>query len=233
VRPRALVPARLLARENRFRILAQVDGRRVVLACRDPGRMEQVLVPGAELRVSLEDVAGRRTQGTVWLARDAGTWVCVVPVLANRLFEAALYHDGLPGLAGAEHSGAEVTVGRSRFDFALRYRGREWLAEVKSVGVGRNGIALFPDAPTQRGARHLRELAEHARSGRASLVAFVVQRSDAREVRADGRIDPEFVAALAEARRAGVLIRAWGCSVSPRGLRIDRSLPVRAPLRPS
>ena len=226
-----LASARLIARENRFRIVADVAGRRVALACRDPGRMAQILVPGAELRVSLEDLPERRTRGTVWLARDGRTWVSVVPALANRLFAVALASGSLPGLTRARAAASEVTTGHSRFDFLLRYRGRDWLAEIKSVGVVEAGVAMFPDAPTKRGTRHLRELAEHAGSGRSALVGFVVQRRDAREVRADARIDPDFAEALADARRAGVVIRAWACDVSPRGSRIARSIPLRPPLR--
>lgn len=216
----------LVARENRFRIVARVGPRRLALACRDPGRMERVLVPGAELRVSLEDVRGRRTRGTVWLARQGRVWVSVVPTLANELLAAALAAGRLPGLAGARTLAREVRVGRSRFDFRLGYRGRDWLTEVKSVGLVEDGVGVFPDAPTRRGARHLRELAAHARHGRDALVAFVAQRRDAAAVRVDERIDPDLAAALAEARQAGVRVRGWGCDVSPLGLRIVRSLKV-------
>jgi sugar fermentation stimulation protein A len=224
------MPARLIARENRFRILADVQGRSVALACRDPGRMTRILVPGAHLRVSLEDVPGRRTRGTVWLVRDGRGWVSVVPTLANRVFAAALEAKALPGLAGARVLAAEVPWGHSRFDFALRYRGRDWLAEIKSVGVVEDSAALFPDAPTRRGARHVSELAAHARDGGAALVGFVAQRGDARALRIDARVDPELASVVSDAAREGVLFKAWACEVVPSGVRVARRIPLLAPV---
>jgi sugar fermentation stimulation protein A len=100
-------------------------------------------------------------------------------------------------------------LGRSRFDFALRdLRGAETLVEVKSVTLVEDGVALFPDAPTVRGARHLSELEDYVRAGGRALVLFVVQRGDARAVAPNARTDPRFARALLSAARAGVMLRA-------------------------
>lgn len=229
VRFDTLVPATFVARPNRFLVHADAAGERVIAACRDPGRLERVLLPGVDLLLAPAVGAQRRTAWDVVMARQGRTWVSMMPALANRLLEAAIAHGEAPGLRGARVSAREVVRGRSRFDFALRHRGRSALLEVKSVGLVEKGRALFPDAPTLRGLRHLRELQEHANRGDAAYVAFVVQREDARSVEAHAEVDPAFAQALAEAARAGVKLLAFGCRVSPRGISIVRRLPVRVP----
>ena len=123
----------------------------------------------------------------------------------------------------------EVGHGASRFDFLLSHRGRRVLTEVKSVGYVEKGRALFPDAPTARGARHVRELTAHARRGGASLLAFVVQGPGARAVAPHAELDPEFAAALAEAHRAGVRVLGFSCEVTEAGAHINGRLPVVFP----
>ena len=112
----------------------------------------------------------------------------------------------------------EVPRGRSRFDFLLeKPSGEELLVEVKSATLVLNGTARFPDAPTARGVRHLRELREVVQGGGRAMVLFVVQREDARSVSANPGTDPEFAEAWAAAARAGVLFRAARFRLSPTG----------------
>lgn len=222
-----LLPAVFEERPNRFLVRATAEGRSVLAACGDPGRLRELLVPGAALLLAPAAGPGRRTAFDAVLVRQGRCWVSLVPGLANRLFEQALAGGRAPGLRGARVVGREVAHGASRFDFLVRHRGRLVLAEVKSVGLVAGGRALFPDAPTARGTRHVLELAARARRGEAALVAFVVQRAGARSVSPCAEIDPAFAAALAEAARAGVRLLAFGCRVSPRGAAIVRGLPVR------
>jgi len=221
-----LLPARFLSRPNRFLIVAERHGRRVLAACRDPGRLEGLLVPGVELRLLPVRRAGRRTAYDVALVRAGRAWTSLVPVLANRVLEAAIAAGEAPGLRAARVVGREVKRGGSRFDFLLAHRGRRVLTEVKSAGLVVDGRALFPDAPTLRGARQVRELTTHVRRGGAGLLVFVVQRSDARSVAPHRAIDPGFADALAEARRAGVRLLAFNCQVSPGGCRLRDRIPV-------
>ena len=112
----------------------------------------------------------------------------------------------------------EVSRGRSRFDFLARRRdGEEILVEVKSVTLVEGGVAYFPDAPTVRGRRHVEELEAHVRAGGAALVFFVLQRDDARVVRARKETDPRFALALKSAKRAGVLLRGARFRLGPSG----------------
>ena len=212
-----LLSATFVARRGRQRILA---------ACRDPGRLEALLRPGVELRLLPARPGRRRTAFDVALVRCGRTWTSLVPVLANRILEAALASGHVPGLSGARVLAREPAHGRGRFDFRIAHRGRRVLTEVKSVGLVVEGRALFPDAPTARGTRHVRALARHARRGGAGLLVFVAQRSDAASVAPCRTIDPDFGHALAEARRSGVRLLAFNCDVSPAGCRLRERIPV-------
>lgn len=222
------MPARFVARPNRFLMIARVRGRRLRAASRDPGRLAELLRPGVRLLLARAPRGSRRrTRYTVVLVRHGPRWVSVVPALANSVVVSALARDGVPGLRGARVLAREVRRGRSRFDLLLLHRGRRLLVEVKSATLVEDGVALFPDAPTARGARHVRELKEYARRGGRAAIIFVVQRDDARLLRPHVGNDPTFAAALGEASRAGVRLLAHACRVTPRGVTLTRRIPVR------
>jgi len=221
-----LLPATFVARPNRFLIVARRGRQRILAACRDPGRLEAVLRPGVELRLMPARPGRRRTAFDVALVRCGRTWTSLVPVLANRILEAAIEAGHVPGLRGARVLAREPAHGKGRFDFRIAHRGRRVLTEVKSVGLVVEGRALFPDAPTARGTRHVRALARHARRGGAGLLVFVAQRSDAASVTPCRAIDPDFGDALTEARRSGVRLLAFNCEVSPAGCRLRERIPV-------
>ena len=222
-----LMPAVLQDRPHRFLLVAEVAGRPTPVACGDPGRLERLLVPGVRLLLAPAPTGGpaRRTAFTAVLAQSGRGWVSIQPALANRIVQFALRRDGLPDLAGAEVLSCEVRHGCSRFDFLLRHRGRRVLVEVKSATwvIGRR--AYFPDAPTERGARHVRELAAAARSGTSAAILFIVQRRDARSFAPHAERDPAFAAALRDAHAAGVRVLAYRASVTARGCRLLDRIP--------
>jgi sugar fermentation stimulation protein A len=121
----------------------------------------------------------------------------------------------------------EYAVGRSRFDFLLESENSRCLVEVKSVTHVEQGVAMFPDAPTSRGARHLHHLQELNGEGFSTAVVFVVQRSDAVAFAPYSSIDPHFAQALKAAQRHGVRIIAYSCLVDEGGVTLHRALPVR------
>ncbi len=221
-----LVPARFVSRPNRFVIVARIGRATVRVASRDPGRLRELLIPGVTLLLAPSTDPRRRTAFTAVLVRKGRRWVSLVPALANAVFAAAVEAGRAPGLRGASIRGREVTRGQSRFDFVLRHRGREWLTEVKSASLLEGGQALFPDAPTTRGTRHVRELTAHARAGGRALVVFVVQCGGAQCLSPHAGHDPDFARALVDAHRAGVRVLAYACRVSPRGIAITRRIPV-------
>jgi sugar fermentation stimulation protein A len=224
----ALLPAVFRSRPNRFLVLAEVDGIQVRAASRDPGRLRELLRPGAA--VLLAPAGGeRKTAFTLTLVRHRGLWVSLVPGLANGILESALARGDVPGLRGMRVVRREVPCGRSRFDFLLEGRGRKVLTEVKSATLVERGRALFPDAPTTRGARHLKELTRVRKAGHEALVVFVVQRPDARVLSPNERTDPVFARALEAAFEAGVRILCYRCSVTPRGCTLLGRIPLELP----
>jgi len=224
-----LVPAVFVARPNRFAVIASVGGRHVRVASRDPGRLTELLQPGVRLLLAPAPLgSARRTSYTVVLVRNGQRWVSVVPALANEVLVSALARDRVPGLRGARVLAREIRHGRSRFDLLLLHRGRRMLVEVKSATLVEDGVALFPDAPTVRGARHVRELTERVRRGGRAAIVFVVQRDDARALRPHAGNDPAFAAALEEATRAGVRVLGYACRVTRQGVVLERRIPVRS-----
>ena len=236
----APIQATLLDRPNKFLALCRV-GRRVVEAhVPDRGRCLDLLVPGQPLvLVAVPPNAAmppRRTRYTVLLARARtapSPWVSLDPAGAPRLVAAALARGMIPALEGHLVVAREVMLGgprvrpRPRIDLLLRSpAGAEVPCEVKSVGAARDGVALFPDAPTLRGVRHVALLTRRARRGLPGALVLCAQRADARAVAADEGIDPAFARALRNARRAGVVLAGFACAAHPHGMELLGPIPV-------
>jgi sugar fermentation stimulation protein A len=220
--PGPLREARFIARPNRFLLHCALepcgpDTLPVSVHLADPGRLKELLLPGQ--RVWLRPAASP-TRKTAWSAvlvesPDGTGLVSVDTTMPNRLIHRALEADALDEFAGWGLERTEWTHGRSRIDFLLARDVRKLALEVKSVTLVEDGVALFPDAITARGARHVRELAELARQDRwEAAILFVLQRDDAHRVEAARSIDPAFADALAEAKKAGVRILGRRCRVT-------------------
>jgi sugar fermentation stimulation protein A len=214
-----VVPSRFIQRRNRFLLQVELEGLGEVVDAHmaDPGRLRELLVEGR--RVWLRPATGpsRKTRWTALLVESGGgrEMISLDTLLPNRLIRRALEEGALPEVAGWTLVRAEFPLGRSRLDFLLRdARGRQMALEVKSVTLVEEGVALFPDAVTARGTRHVQELGELARRpGWEAAVLFVVQRSDARAVRAARSIDAKFAHALEEGKRDGLRVLGRRCHV--------------------
>ncbi|MGH7377462.1 MAG: DNA/RNA nuclease SfsA [Candidatus Methylomirabilales bacterium] len=223
-----LLPARFLRRQGRFAALVAVEGRPSRVHVPNSGRMQELLHPGAAVRIRPAPPGSpRRTSGNLCLVRHAGTWVCVDNRVAVEVLAAALAAGRPPGLSGWRMLRREVRVGRHRLDLLLQRAGREALCEVKSVTLVRGGVAYFPDAPTARGTAHMKMLGARARRGGAAAVCFLIQRADAAAFAPHATHDPAFAAACRAAVFSGVLLRAYTCHVTPRGIALLYRVPVR------
>jgi sugar fermentation stimulation protein A len=221
--PGAVREAVLIERPNRFLAICKLGGRTVEAHVPDRGRCLDLLVPGREVALVRAHGPLRRTQYTALLARSgSGTWVSLDPAGAPRLVAVALERGVLPW--GLQATRREIAVRSSRIDLLLQPG--DVLCEVKSVGAAREGVALFPDAPTLRGLRHLALLSRLSRRGRGCAVVLCAQRGDVRAVAADDHIDPAFARALRRAASAGVRIGAIRCSAHPAGMKLHCEIPV-------
>ena len=226
-----LVVGRLVRRYKRF--LADVrleDGRVVTAHTPNPGSMLGLLREGQAARLSDHHAPTRKLRYTLELLRVGSCWVGVNPILANRLVADAIAGGSIPQLAGYASLRREVAFGSrgSRADMLLSggRRKRCWV-EVKSATLARSHEALFPDAVTARGRKHLLELVDAARSGDRAVLVFLAQRGDVRVFRPADDIDPDYGEALRVAARSGVEIFAYRARVGPRQIVVSDPLPVR------
>lgn len=219
--PAPLVPGVLLKRYKRF--LADIrleDGALITAHCPNPGAMIGCAEPGFPVLVSVSGKPGRKLPHTWELVHNGNCWIGVNPALANAVVEEALRARRLPGLEDWPEIRREVAYGEgSRVDFLLSGpRGLAYL-EVKSVTLlGADGRYAFPDAVTERGLRHLRELERMAAAGHKAALLFLIQRSDGMGFRAAVEIDPAYARGLEQAHRSGVEVLPFLTGISPEGI---------------
>lgn len=218
--------AKLLERENRFRARVHLDGREVLAHLPNPGRLPELIFPGADVFVRPAANPLRKTGYDLLLVRTGRIYCCLDTRLANDAFDEALRERTIPELARFPRIQREKPYGDSRLDFVLSDRRQRALIEVKSVSLVFDGHARFPDAPTVRGVKHVRELARAAGTGEEAWVVFVCQRPDPRTVSPNLETDPEFGDAVREARDAGVKFLAFTCQVNRRVIRVTDRIPV-------
>lgn len=233
--PFQVEPAAFVERPNRFVVLARLAGGELVRAhCADPGRLQELLAPGSTVYVSRATGNHRRTQYDLrFVVHPAnGVLVSLDTRLPNLIFAEALAHGRLPqfgDLITVQREARAPVAGshtQSRFDFLLTdVAGRRCWVEVKSVTLVENGRAEFPDAPTERGRRHLLALADIAAQGQdRAAVVFIVQRPDATVLAPRWATDPLFGDALAAAQAAGVELYAYTCTLSVKSVCLDRQI---------
>ena len=222
-----LVEGIFLERVNRFLARVEVDGREVGVHVANSGRMKELFVPG--WRVLVRPVAGehRKTKYDLVLV-DMGQALASADARApNTLLAESVANGHLKQFAGYTDIRREVTFGDSRLDLMLEGPQGRCYIEAKSVTLVENGVGLFPDAPTVRGAKHLRTLITVLEAGHRAAVVFVGQRPDANAFATNDPSDPELAEALRSAVMAGVEAYAYNCEVTERSIRLDHSLPIR------
>jgi len=204
-----MVKAKFLSRTSRFSVLAKladVESRSGEIQCHlpNPGRLKELLIPGAELLLRpAKNPERRKTMfGVFAIVTDAGT-VVVDSRIPNQIMGVALSSGEIPQFSGYKLVRSEPAYGNSRLDFLLA-GDRLWLVEVKSCTLVRDRVALFPDAPTDRGRRHLLELAKAHQEGYRATVVFVIQREDAELFMPNDETDPDFGTALRKVAAGGV-----------------------------
>lgn len=229
-----LEEGRLVRRYKRF--LADIEtrsGEALTLHCPNTGSMLNCLNPGGRVWFSRSDDPRRKLPGTWELGETPhGRLACLNTGRANALVEEALRAGLIAELAGFCELRREVRYGEenSRVDFRLEFASGPAYVEVKSVTLGfaDSTVAAFPDAVTERGAKHLRELAALARQGMRAVLLYCVNLSGIEAVRAAEEIDPAYAAGLREARAAGVQVLAYGAAVTPAEVRLLRRLEILA-----
>jgi len=217
--------ATFLERLNRFSALVAIEGSNEAVYLANSGRMAELLQPGRKVLLEEKSDPHRKSSYDLIMVALGQKLVSVDARAPGKLVYEALMRGNLPHFDGYSSILREATLGQSRLDFLLSNHSRYFL-EVKSVTLVRQGKALFPDAPTSRGRRHLRELIQAKQQGEEAGIIFIIQREDACTFSPHDEMDPEFGRALRQARERGVAVYAYRCRVSPEEITIAEEIPV-------
>ena len=213
-----------LARPNRFVAHVRLDGQEEICHVKNTGRCRELLLPGAEVWCQHHDDPGRKTAWSLITVRKGERLVNLDSQVPNKL---ALDYVKQGGLGFAPQMvKPEQTYGNSRFDLYYEAGERRGFVEVKGVTLEDGGVARFPDAPTQRGRKHLLELQAAVEAGFDAWVLFVIQMADIRRFEPNWPRDPDFAEALCRAAEHGVQVRAVECFVTEDSLAITKEVPV-------
>ena len=222
-----LVEARFIRRLNRFAALVRMEGREVMVHVANTGRMRELLVPGRPVLLRPAAKPGRKTAFDLMLV-DLDFALCSTDSrLPPVLVQEAILNGRLEQFDGYQEVRREVTFEESRFDLMLSGEEGTCYVETKSVNLVENRVALFPDAPTERGRKHLGTLVKAVAAGHRAAAFFVVQRADAEAFRPHLTADPAFAQALRHAAAQGVEVYAYNCEVTRCGIALHRKIPAR------
>ncbi|MCI8591671.1 MAG: DNA/RNA nuclease SfsA [Lachnospiraceae bacterium] len=216
-----LIDASFVKRNNRFSAEVMIEGVRETVHVKNTGRLGELLLPGVSVFLEKAQNPNRKTAWDLVAVMKDGGMVSIDSQLPN-----ALAQEWLAGGAFGEitYLKREKTFGQSRFDLYFEYEGKRAFMEVKGVTLNDGGTARFPDAPTERGVKHVRELIRAAGQGYEAWILFVIQMKGVARMAPNWRTHREFGEALKEAKEKGVHIRAMDCVVSREGVRIDREV---------
>ena len=219
-----MLPGIFRERPNRFIAHVEINGLLETVHVKNTGRCRELLVPGCTVYLEKGTNPNRRTAYDLIAVEKGARLINMDAQAPNKVFgEWAAAGGFLPDVTAIH---PEYAYGASRLDFCLETPGGLHLVEVKGVTLERDGKAFFPDAPTERGVRHIRELQRAAETGLDAALFFVVQIKDIHSVAPNDATHPAFGEALREAAAHGVRVLAYDCDVTPDTLVIRREVPV-------
>lgn len=219
-----MTEGRFLRRPNRFIAYAEVGGTEVVCHVKNTGRCRELLTPGATVWCEIQDKPERKTKFDLVAVQKGSRLINMDSQAPNAAAKEWLAAGGLGEISELK---PESKWGNSRFDFSFVKAGRQCFLEVKGVTLETDGVCAFPDAPTERGRKHLQELAELAKAGYGAYVLFVIQMENVLYLHPNDGTDPAFGKALREAAAAGVRVMAMDCAVTAHSMVIRRPVEVR------
>lgn len=219
-----MVPGIFRARPNRFIAHVEMDGKLEICHVKNTGRCRELLPQGAAVWCQQFDNPNRKTQFDLITVQKGHRLINMDSQAPNAAAKEWLLGGGLGEISELK---GEYSHGDSRFDFSFLKDGRRCFLEVKGVTLENDGVCAFPDAPTERGAKHLRGLANLAREGFGTYVLFVIQMADVQYLHPNDATDPAFGKALREAAAAGVQVMAVDCQVTVDSMTIRKPVEVR------
>ena len=224
-----IMKAIFLTRPNRFLAHCLLENEEIIVHVPNTGRCAELLVNGATVYLQHHDAAtSRKTAYTLISVEHNGKVINIDSQAPNYLLADYLYEGNLlPQMTGpAEHLQREKRFGQARFDLYLEYGTAQYFAEVKGVTLMQDEYAVFPDAPTLRGIKHIQELIEAVHQGYHAYLIFIIQMQGAKALKPNWQTHPAFGQAMREAMSQGVQIVAYECMVTPDSLNIQHPLSI-------
>lgn len=222
-----ILQGKFVSRKNRFIAEVEVDGEIVLSHLKNTGRMRELLVKGATCYIMEAKNPNRKTKYDFLSIDHKGRLINLDSQVPNKVIADGFINGQISGWEDIDFLKREVTVGSSRLDMVIEKCGDRLYVEVKGVDLmlGK-GRASFPDAPTTRGSKHLKELASLVEAGAKAMVIFCLHRDDAVDFRPNYKMDPEFFNNFYDALDKGVEARAYTCKVGPAYIELDRQIKI-------
>ena len=215
-------------RPHRFGATVLIDGKAEYVHVKNTGRCREILIPGATVFLEKSNNPGRKTNYSLISAYKDEILINIDSQVPNKVDYDAILNGSVDGFTGDELLKREVTYGNSRFDLYYESKiGIRGFIEVKGVTLDIDGTAMFPDAPTLRGRKHLLELTDAIKNGYSAHVVFLIQYKPANVFIPNRITDPGFSDALVSAARSGVVVHAYNCEVSPDSIHFGNPVPVK------
>ena len=211
-----------LSRPNRFIANVRTESGLEVCHVKNTGRCRELLLPGAQVTLSVSDQKNRKTRCDLVAVQKGDLYINMDSQAPNRAAAEAMPRL-FPGLTLLR---PEAAFGESRLDFYLEQGEKRTFVEVKGVTLEENGIALFPDAPTERGVKHLKELENCVKAGYGAALLFVIQMQGVSRFMPNRKTHPAFAEALLHAQAANVVLMAYDCLVAPDSMTLHAPMPI-------
>lgn len=222
-----VINGQFVKRINRFIAEVSIHGVREHVHIKNTGRLKELLRPEAHVLLEKSNNPNRKTKYSLIAAKKNGHWTNIDSQAPNQVAFKALKEGKIKEFQNVHMIKREVTYGDSRFDLYFETNDKERFIEVKGVTLERNGVAMFPDAPTLRGTKHARDLIKATQEGYTAVVLFVVQMKGCHMFTPHQEMDKVFTEALLEAHRCGVHILAYDTIVKQDELIFDQPIPVQ------
>lgn len=229
--PNNTIEGIFIERLNRFEGIAEIKGRKELLHIPNTGRCRELLIAGARIIIEVRESNTRKTPYEMIMVYKGDRLVSIDSQAPNKIVEEALKKGMIEEIGSYGYVKREAYYQSSRFDLLLKKtefaeKSDSCYIEVKGVTLEKDGIAMFPDAPTERGARHLRELSDARKEGYRAAVIFLVQMEGTRNFTANRLMDSQFAEALTAAGDSGVEVLSYDCRVSRQEIVINKKVEV-------
>lgn len=223
-----IIPAKFIERPNRFVAYCEINGKVEKCHVKNTGRCKELLIKGTTVYLEESDNPERKTKFSLVSVENLRQIINIDSQSPNKVVYEALEKGFTPfGVTGkVKNFKKEVTFQNSRFDIFLETEHEQGFIEIKGVTLKHNKIAMFPDAPTERGTKHVLELIEAKRQGYFASVFFLLQMTNCSVVTPNHYTDPKFANAIHLAKKAGVIVQAYDSVITPNSITIGEKVPV-------